>query len=448
MGYDYHYAGSDVGASAPMDRRDGEEAGPAVVARPVRVARRAGRADDPRPAAVRDALAGRRAGDRRVAARRRRHLGARRQPEVPRRPTDAARVRPDRDRRVLRRRADGQPACRATRGRPPAGRRSTSICRETLRAQAGASPTSAAWPVPGSGRSATSAGCPAITAAHRPIQGGHGPVTGARTMPLGDRASPCPPARTARRPRSAARVRSAAARGPRPRRRHRPGPSIAPVQTGVYSAASRMPTTAAFVPDSARRKPTEPRSQSQNGQRAEDQQERRQEDRDQWRCVAPGDAVRGAVGDGAEVRGEREQRPRARPARRRSRRGTASSLTQPGSTTRACAAAAGRRGRRRTRARPTGRTPRTGRPPDRRRRAAPAGRSSSAGEQRRGRRPRRGARSGSARARSGRRRWGARSSRPTSAPPAMIATCENGVVQSKRDRGGGHGDGPARPVRA
>ena len=25
MGYDYHYAGSDVGASAPMDRRDGEE---------------------------------------------------------------------------------------------------------------------------------------------------------------------------------------------------------------------------------------------------------------------------------------------------------------------------------------------------------------------------------------------------------------------------------------
>ena len=26
MGYDYHYAGSDVGASAPMDRRDGEQA--------------------------------------------------------------------------------------------------------------------------------------------------------------------------------------------------------------------------------------------------------------------------------------------------------------------------------------------------------------------------------------------------------------------------------------
>lgn len=26
MGYDYHYAGSDVGASAPMDRRDGEDA--------------------------------------------------------------------------------------------------------------------------------------------------------------------------------------------------------------------------------------------------------------------------------------------------------------------------------------------------------------------------------------------------------------------------------------
>ncbi len=39
----------------------------------------------------------------------------------------------------------------------------------------------------------------------------------------------------------------------------------APVQIGVYSAASRMPTTAALIPASARRNPTDPRSQSQNG---------------------------------------------------------------------------------------------------------------------------------------------------------------------------------------
>ena len=69
MGYDYHYAGSDVGASAPMDRRDGESRRPRLVARPVRVARRAGRAHDPRAAAVRDALARRRPGARRRATR-------------------------------------------------------------------------------------------------------------------------------------------------------------------------------------------------------------------------------------------------------------------------------------------------------------------------------------------------------------------------------------------
>jgi len=43
------------------------------------------------------------------------------------------------------------------------------------------------------------------------------------------------------------------------------GPVTALVQTGVMSAAIRIPTTAAFVPDSARRKPADPRSWSQNG---------------------------------------------------------------------------------------------------------------------------------------------------------------------------------------
>ena len=68
-----------------------------------------------------------------------------------------------------------------------------------------------------------------------------------------------------------------------------------------------MPTTAAFVPASARRNPTDPRSQSQNGKRPEDQQERRQEDADE-RDRRAWDAVRVRRRDGPEVGREREQR--------------------------------------------------------------------------------------------------------------------------------------------
>ena len=59
MGYDYHWAGSDPGASAPMDRVDGEREGPDVVVGPVRSGRRARRPHDPRPAALRHVVAGR-----------------------------------------------------------------------------------------------------------------------------------------------------------------------------------------------------------------------------------------------------------------------------------------------------------------------------------------------------------------------------------------------------
>ena len=70
MGYDYRtrqQRARRLGADGPPRR---QRAGPRLVARPVRGARRAGRADDPRPAAVRRDLAGRRSGARRGAGRR------------------------------------------------------------------------------------------------------------------------------------------------------------------------------------------------------------------------------------------------------------------------------------------------------------------------------------------------------------------------------------------
>ena len=143
-----------VGADGPPRRR---RAGPPLVARPVRVGRRARREDDPRAAALRDALAGGGSGARRATPRRRGDLGPGRQPEVPGRPTGAAGAGPDRDRRVLLGRPDGQPRARAIRARPRAGRRSTSIRRRPS-SRSWPSPTTAAWPAPGSGRSGTNEG--------------------------------------------------------------------------------------------------------------------------------------------------------------------------------------------------------------------------------------------------------------------------------------------------
>ena len=102
MGYDYHWAGSEPGASAPIDRLDGEAARPRLVARPLRGARRAGRADAARPAAVRDDLAGHRPGRRRAADRTRRRLGPAPEPAVFADPSFEPTLRADRERRVLR----------------------------------------------------------------------------------------------------------------------------------------------------------------------------------------------------------------------------------------------------------------------------------------------------------------------------------------------------------
>ena len=112
MGYDYHYASSDTGASAPMARRDGAEADlpwsldlyealGVPVQRTILGLPLYG---------MRWRVAG--PGSGRAAARRRGDLGPGRQPEVPRLPTAPARARPDRGGRVLRGRPDGQPASR------------------------------------------------------------------------------------------------------------------------------------------------------------------------------------------------------------------------------------------------------------------------------------------------------------------------------------------------
>ena len=184
MGYDYHWAGSEPGASAPIDRLDGERAGPRLVARPVRGAGRAGRADDPGPAAVRHDVAGRRAGRRLAVDRSWRHVGAAAEPRGVRRPVVRADAGARRERRVLCR-ADARDGVGVDRGVPrsrhrraavgvtrlvglaaaprpnrPAGTPSTTTL-PGVSPRSSPWPTSAAWPVPASGRSATNAACPA-----------------------------------------------------------------------------------------------------------------------------------------------------------------------------------------------------------------------------------------------------------------------------------------------
>ena len=146
-----------IGTDGPARRR---REGPRLVARPVRGGRRPGRQDDPRAAAVRDALARGRA---RRSARRGSATGRSGSRPTIRASSPIHRRRPS---SIRSRSSSSTPSPRpsarypATRGRPPGGRRSTSI-RRAPSSRSWRSPTTAAWPGPGSGRSATSGACPA-----------------------------------------------------------------------------------------------------------------------------------------------------------------------------------------------------------------------------------------------------------------------------------------------
>ena len=100
MAYDYHYASSQPGASSPMDRRDGAD--PTLSGRSTCSSRSASRSSGRSSGCRCTACAGgSRARRSAQPPRRRRHLGAGRQPAVPRRPARPARARSDRARRVL-----------------------------------------------------------------------------------------------------------------------------------------------------------------------------------------------------------------------------------------------------------------------------------------------------------------------------------------------------------
>ena len=162
MGYDYHYAGSDVGASAPMDRRDGAEQDLRLVARPVRV----GRACRSRRRSWACRSTGCAGGwPARSSAPRASATGRSGSRPTTRSSLPTHRCRPSSTRsrsssstRSPRRSAPSP----ATRARPRAGRRSTSI-RRGPSTPSSSSPTTAAWRAPGSGRSATNEGIPAYT---------------------------------------------------------------------------------------------------------------------------------------------------------------------------------------------------------------------------------------------------------------------------------------------
>ena len=168
-------AAGRVGADRPARWR---AQGPRLVARPVRGARRAGRPDAARAAAVRDDVAGRSApasgrpstgrGDAWVP---RRNLRGLRRSRRSRRRTSRPRAsssmssRPRSPRPSRRPNVPGVPAeCQPRADR--AGTPSTTTLRAASR-RSFASPTSAGWPVPGSGRSATSAAYPTTRGSSR-----------------------------------------------------------------------------------------------------------------------------------------------------------------------------------------------------------------------------------------------------------------------------------------
>ena len=256
MGYDYHYAGSDVGASAPMDRRDGADADlpwsldlyaasdvpveKTILGLPLYGMR--WRVSGPE-------LGAPRLGDGAIWV-------PADNPKFLAEPARAARDRPDRGRRVLRRRAHRQPG-------PRRFARDGGLAGDLRRFARDAHPQARA------GRRARLAGAGFWAIGYERGLAGYrelmtsftkGDIRLVRPIASAWPASAHSPTTATGGTRSVSSRASAAAATATSA-----GPVIALVQIGVTRAASRIPTTAAFVPVSARRTPTDARSRSQNG---------------------------------------------------------------------------------------------------------------------------------------------------------------------------------------
>ena len=140
MGYDYHWSGSDPGASAPLDRRDGDEKDLVWSLDMYEATRRAGGAHAPRSSLLWHGLAGQRSGDRRSADRPRHAPGCR--------PTTAASCASRRSSRsATRSRPSTSTSCRPT--PEPPSRRPTRAPRSTRgRARARAPGAPSTWTPP------------------------------------------------------------------------------------------------------------------------------------------------------------------------------------------------------------------------------------------------------------------------------------------------------------